>query len=424
LTPTTLTIGETPPPNEQWICCQIGAREHYAIPRALLRSNFLCQLITDSWASRASRLRRMPNKRLEISRQRSLASSRFHPDLSEARVTAFNSSLVWFELLTRVRRLRGWERVIARNNWFQRKVIACLSSSLLSVVGSQPILFAYSYAAGEIFRFAKAEGWKTVLGQIDPGPVEEDIVRTEHEIHPGFVSDWRPAPVEYWQNWRQECELADKILVNSDWARTALERSGVNQQKLAVIPLGYEPPADDSSTTHKYPDRFTLERPLRVLFLGQVNLRKGVARLLEAAQALRNEPVEFWMVGPRQCRPPEQLRRLKNVRWFGRVAHANAAQYYRNADIFILPTLSDGFALTQLEAQAHGLPVIASRRCGQVVHDGINGIVLEELTPAAIVAALQLCLRNPDQLAQFSENATVGGRFSLSCLGAQLCMLA
>jgi glycosyltransferase involved in cell wall biosynthesis len=160
------------------------------------------------------------------------------------------------------------------------------------------------------------------------------------------------------------------------------------------------------------------------LFLGQVNLRKGVTRLLEAAQVLRDEPVEFWMVGPRQCRPPEQLRRLKNVRWFGRIAHANAAQYYRAADIFILPTLSDGFALAQLEAQAHGLPVIASRRCGEVVHDGINGIVLEEPTPDAIVAALQLCLRNPDQLAQFSENATVVERFSLSCLGANLCMHA
>ena len=37
---------------------------------------------------------------------------------------------------------------------------------------------------------------------------------------------------------------------------------------------------------------------MRVLFLGLINLRKGVARLLEAARLLHNEPVEFWMVGP------------------------------------------------------------------------------------------------------------------------------
>ena len=384
------------------------------MPRALQAVRALDCLVTDAWVP--------PGNLFGIPR-RSLRE-RFHPDLTTARVRAWNGGLLAFELAARLRPLSDWPLILARNDWFQRKVVTCLSGSQVSVVGSQPIFFAYSYAARDIFRFAKAEGWKTVLGQIDPGPVEEDIVRTEHEIHPEFLSDWRPAPVEYWQNWRQEFELADKILVNSDWTRAALERSCANRQKLAVIPLAYEPPADDSPTAHEYPDRFTHGRPLRVLFLGQVNLRKGVARLLEAAQALRNEPVEFWMVGPRQCRPAERLCRLKNVRWFRRVAHANATQYYRNADIFILPTLSDGFALTQLEAQAHGLPVIASRRCGEVVRDGINGIVLEEPMPDAIVAALQLCLRNPDQLAQFSENATVDERFSLSCLGAKLCALA
>jgi Glycosyltransferase len=83
-----------------------------------------------------------------------------------------------------------------------------------------------------------------------------------------------------------------------------------------------------------------------------------------------------------------------------------------------------GFALTQLEAIAHRLPVIASRRCGEVVVDHVNGLLLEERTAAGIEEALRSCLHNPDQLAQFSENATVGGRFSLSCLGAQLCALA
>src|SRR5438552_1556079 len=378
-----------------WICSQLGAREHYAISRSLFRQGSLEHLLTDAWVPPGSALAAFG------------LGERFHPDLTEAPVRAWNAGLLAFELAARLKRLSGWPLILARNHWFQQKVVAYFSGYEPRTDNRERTLFSYSYSALEPFRFAKSHGWRTVLGQIDPGPVEEEIVRTEHEIHPEFVSDWRSAPSKYWQNWGQELELADKILVNSDWARTALERSGVNQQKLAVIPLAYEPSANDSPTTHKYPDRFTLERPLRVLFLGQVNLRKGVARLLEAAHALRKEPVEFWMVGSRQCRPLEQLRRLKNARWFRRVAHANATQYYRNADIFILPTLSDGFALAQLEAQAHGLPVIASQRCGEVVHDGINGIVLDEPTPDAIVAALQLCLRNPDQLAQFSENAMV-----------------
>jgi glycosyltransferase involved in cell wall biosynthesis len=86
--------------------------------------------------------------------------------------------------------------------------------------------------------------------------------------------------------------------------------------------------------------------------------------------------------------------------------------------------LSDGFGLTQLEALAHRLPVIASRQCGEVVIDRVNGLLLEEPTAAAIEEALRSCLQNPDQLAQFSGNATIGERFSLSFLGAQLCALA
>ena len=66
--------------------------------------------------------------------------------------------------------------------------------------------------------------------------------------------------------------------------------------------------------------------------------------------------------------------------------------YYCDADVFILPTLSDGFGLTQLEAQAWKLPVIASRYCGDVVRDGFNGVVLEEVSARAIADVLVRCL--------------------------------
>src|SRR5205809_6290748 len=243
-----------------WLCSQLGAREYYAIPRALYREGVLEQLATDAWVRPSSALAAL---------SRTLGE-RFHPDLTEAPVRAWNSRLLAFELASRLKRLSGWPLILARNNWFQRQILAWLSSSRLSVIGSQPILFAYSYAARDIFRFAKAQGWKTVLGQIDPGPVEEEIVRAEHEIHPEFVSDWRSAPADYWKSWREECHVADRIIVNSQWSFDALLQTGISKEKLSVIPLAYEPPADDSPTIHKYPDRFTPERPLRVLFLGHV----------------------------------------------------------------------------------------------------------------------------------------------------------
>src|SRR6266496_4426939 len=133
-----------------WICSQLGAREHYAIPRALFRQGSLDQLLTDAWAPPGNPLAAFG------------LGERFHPDLTKAPVRAWTSRLLAFELAARLKRISGWPLIVARNHWFERKVVAYLSSSRFSVLGSHPIVFAYSYAAREIFRFARACGWKTV----------------------------------------------------------------------------------------------------------------------------------------------------------------------------------------------------------------------------------------------------------------------
>ena len=169
-----------------------------------------------------------------------------------------------------------------------------------------------------------------------------------------------------------------------------------------------------------YPARFTRERPMRVLFLGQVNLRKGIARLLEAAQILRNEPVEFWLVGPVQVTNSSTIVHPERVKWFGPVTREKAAEYYRNADVFVLPTLSDGFAITQLEAQAHGLPLIASKFCGKVVESGRNGIILEQPTATYIAAAIRDCLDKPKRLQKLAAASRVHDEFKIEALARRL----
>ncbi len=334
----------------KWLCCQLGAREHYAIPRALFRLGLLGRLVTDAWVPPSSFLAKLSGSRL---------ADRFHNELRDAPVIAFNSSLIPFETLAHSRRLAEWPKIMARNCWFQRKVVSFLRPQL-STLSYQPILISYSYTALEPFRHAKSRGWKTVLVQIDPGPEEERIVAEEAARVPELAGDWQPAPAEYWVSWRKECDLADRIVVNSKWSQEGLVRSGVAPEKLSVIPLAYEPPSVggqkiELGVARLYPDRFTNERPLRVLFLGQVNLRKGIARLLDAARILRDEPVEFWIVGPVQVTSATNTGRDARVKWCGPVTGSQAPEKFRTADVFILPTLSDGFhAARSLRAAATG----------------------------------------------------------------------
>src|SRR5205809_7206077 len=152
-----------------WLCSQLGGREHYVVPRALFRQGVLGHVITDAWVSPTSLLARVSSRTSEV-------RSRFQSELRDTRVTAFNSSLILFEMLAKTKRLRGWPLIMARNQWFHRKVVDYLSSSRFSVLGSRPILFDYSYTALEIFRFSKARGWKTLLVPLDPGRAEVEII--------------------------------------------------------------------------------------------------------------------------------------------------------------------------------------------------------------------------------------------------------
>ena len=69
------------------------------------------------------------------------------------------------------------------------------------------------------------------------------------------------------------------------------------------------------------------------------------------------------------------------------------------------------------------LPIIASRFCGEVVRDGVNGIVLPELSPNAIVSALQSCLPDTERLRAFAANALKRDSFDLKMLAERLLYL-
>ena len=400
----------------KWLCCQLGAREHYAIPRALFRMGMLGSLVTDAWLPPSSLLAKCCGHSSKF-------SHRFHSELRDARVKAFNSSLVLFEMLAGARTSRGWPKILARNRWFQRKIVSFLRSQL-PTLNSQLVLCSYSYTALEPFRYAKSRGWKTLLVQIDPGPEEERIVAEETAREPELAGEWHPAPPEYWAFWREECKLADRIVVNSEWSREGLIRGGVPAEKISIIPLAYEEPGvgrrAEPRLQRNYPDHFTAERPLRVLFLGLINLRKGVARLLEAARILRDDPVEFWMVGPVEIANASTVTDASRVKWFGAVTRNQATEFYRDADVFILPTLSDGFAITQLEAQAHGLPVIVSKNCGKMVENGVNGIILDEPSAACIAHAVRDCIASPDRLEKLASASRVRDKFTIEALANQL----
>ena len=98
-------------------------------------------------------------------------------------------------------------------------------------------------------------------------------------------------PEVYWNRLEKEWEIADAVVVNSEWSKSALVKQGVSSGKIVVIPLAYE--AEGGSAPRR-----NSQGPLHVLWLGSVILRKGIQYLVEAAKSLEAKDVRITVAGP------------------------------------------------------------------------------------------------------------------------------
>jgi len=220
------------------------------------------------------------------------------------------------------------------------------------------------------------------------------MLREESTRWPDYGEPMEEAPAGYYERARLEWSLADVTLVNSEWSRSALIQQGAPTERIEVIPLAYETGSPTPEQTAPRSGGVT------VLWLGSVILRKGIAYLVEAARELSNEPVKFLVAGPIGIRDTALRQAPPNITWLGPVPRSDAHRLYRSADVFVLPTLSDGFAITQVEALAHGLPVVATPNCGAVVDDGRTGYLVPARDARALATALRRFVREPSLAAQ------------------------
>ncbi len=378
------------------ICCQFGSREYYAIPRSLIINKIPIKLITDIWISQNIPIPFLKNR----------FSRRYHKQIPDSSVKCFNRKFLTSQLLTRN---RGSDELV-----FQKLI----SKWLLQEFHSQNnfSIISYSYNSERIFQTGKELGSKNLLAQINPGPAEADLIKEAflEEFGNTFSPD---LPDErYWDRWREECELSDRIIVNSKWSRDLLIDDGIKGEKIRIIPLAYER-QNDTGFVKEFPLQFGKSRPLRILFLGTVSIRKGFHILKKAMASLKNEPVLLDVAGHLKG-PEELLERLPvNIRFHGRKTGREKDDLFKKADVFILPTLSDGFALTQLEAQFWKLPLIVSSRCGRVIEDGKNGLVMNSINENTISDSIKSILDQPDQLEKYSNNSINIKDYSLKSIG-------
>lgn len=167
--------------------------------------------------------------------------------------------------------------------------------------------------------------------------------------------------------------MADKIIAVSNYTKNVLvQHYGINPHKISVVYNGHDVPRPNLHLEHKNVIRDTKKKhvPL-VLFLGRMTTQKNPVLFLEVAKLVTKvQPdVQFVMAGDggmltelvdKTC----AMGLSENVIFTGKVGKREAERLYRQADCFVMPSVSEPFGLVALEAIAHGTPVILSRQSG------------------------------------------------------------
>jgi glycosyltransferase involved in cell wall biosynthesis len=237
---------------------------------------------------------------------------------------------------------------------------------------------------------------------------EQDAILGDEARRTGVVLD-RPAPWMIARE-RREYALADRIVVLSSFARDSFRRRGVPADKVLCLPLGVDVRAfrPGQGALDARAARVRSGAPLRCLYVGTLSLRKGLWDL-EAALALAPDlPLEVRLVG---TVTPEARAIL--ARMDARVTHRDAVPQhdlpaeYAAADVFLFPTLEDGFGLVLAQAQAAGLPILCTTNCAgpDLIADGRNGWVLPIRAPQAFADRLRRCHGDREALAAVAESA-------------------
>jgi len=345
-------------------------------------------------------------------------AGRWHEELSDAEVYGFNATAVWEGLRRRFEgRGDSYFSFLRIGSGFGRQTRTAMRKRR-EQNWENTVFFGYDTGFLEAAAWAKDRGAACVVCQMDPARTEVDLVREEEGRWPGWAKTPLLVPDEYFAWRKAEWALADIVMVNSKWTRDALVEQGVAGEKIEIVPLAYEPEPLPEDSPPPLPRRD--DEPLRVLYLGQVNLRKGVQYLLEAAKEL-GKAVRIDIAGPIAISDKAVVGAPANVRFHGAVTRDRVKDFYRSADVFVLPTISDGFALTQLEAMAHGLPVVTTPNCGDVVNDGVDGFLVPARDASALAKALRTLAEDPERLDAMKDAAKLATeRFGLDALDKNL----
>ena len=287
-------------------------------------------------------------------------------------------------------------------------------------LGNPDLVHAWSGAAEPSLRAAQTRGIPTVLERSSSHMLEQ--CRLLREEHAPLGLRWEETPRAMVERELREYELATRIFIPSRFVQRTFEAAGFPADRLFLNGFGVDVGA--FSPGPKTDDVF------RVIFAGSLSVRKGIHHLVAAFRRANIPHSELLLVGGITTEtnqligaPDPRIRRI------GHVSQGELPTYYRNASVFVMASIEDGFGVVLAQALACGLPFVSTSNTGGEdllmqggpaceimprVFEYTAGVIVPPHDHVTLAAVLRRLAAAPERLAAMRDAAATLARRDLS----------
>lgn len=208
-------------------------------------------------------------------------------------------------------------------------------------------------------------------------------------------------PTEKLDKKDRELALADSIFVASSFTAGTLKNFEGTLAPVKIIPYGY-PPVVENRTYSK-----GFNKPLKMLFVGGLSQRKGIAELFNAVNYFGNR-VSLTVIGKRFSNDCKVLnKQLLTHNWIPTLPHPLILEQMQQHDVLIFPSLFEGFGLVISEAMSQGTPVITTERTAgpDLIRDNENGWLIKAGSSIALIEKIDTILNDRKGLVAVAQAA-------------------
>lgn len=267
-------------------------------------------------------------------------------------------------------------------------------------------VYAYDDGAFETFCYAKEKGIKCFFDlPIVHWRCYQSLLADEAKKNPEWAETlWVFGDSkEKLMRKDEELKLADCIFVASSFTKESILKYYPHSlsSPIKVIPYGFPNVYEERTYENNS------NRKLKFLFVGRLSQSKGLSYLFDAVKLFENE-IELSIIGFNSYPNCKVLQsNLLKHNYLGPMPHDNVLQEMRKADVFIFPSLFEGFGMVITEAMSQGTPVIATNRtCAvEIINNGENGWVVEAGSVESLTNAIRDAISKRNQLEKIGKNA-------------------